>query len=232
MAPPGLTIAIEDKRFAGRMPVFSSLQIAIVPCEVLAVLGPSGVGKSTLMRMIAGIDSNFTGSIAVNGVPARNMAAPGFVFQDARLLPWLTAAANIRLAAPQMVDAEVERLLGQVGLAGEGLRYPHQLSGGMQRRVALARALATPSELLLLDEPFASLDAALAADMRGLLARVLAGERRTVVLVTHDPMDAATLADRAIVLGGNPAKIEREARFPAPRLDRDAVLGQYRGLLS
>src|SRR5690606_18039991 len=133
------------------------------------------------------------------------------------------------LAAPPLGAPAAEALLDQVGLGGRGPDFPAQLSGGMQRRVALARALAANPGLLLLDEPFVSLDAALAAEMRALLARLIAANQPSMVLVTHDAEDAARLADRAVVLAGRPAAILADLALPAPQAERDeAQVAEYR----
>lgn len=197
----GVSIKIAEKRFSKTL--FSDFWLEIAAGEVVAVLGPSGIGKSSLLRMVAGIDRDFTGSITVGGVPAHDAKAPGFVFQDARLLPWLSVIDNVRLGGV----ARAKELLERVGLAGRETAFPHQLSGGMQRRVALARALASGSGLLLLDEPFASLDVALAQEMQSLVAEMIAVEQPTVILVTHSPEEAARLAQRVVVLEGRPARV-------------------------
>lgn len=200
----GVSIDIAQKRFAET--IFDDFRLEIGAGEVVAILGPSGIGKSTLLRMVAGIDRDFIGSITVGGKSAHEAKAPGFVFQDARLLPWLRADENVALGGARRVDELLER----VGLAGRGRDFPHQLSGGMQRRVALARALAAGSGLLLLDEPFVSLDGALAMEMQDLVADIIAHERPTVLLVTHSLQEAARLAHRVIELAGKPARIVSE----------------------
>ncbi|UYN98210.1 MAG: ABC transporter ATP-binding protein [Devosia sp.] len=219
---PALSIAIAEKRYPGEQTaLFSGLQLDIEPGTVLAVLGPSGVGKSSLLRLLAGADGGFSGQIRVGGVSAAEAGPPGFVFQDARLLPWLSVRDNVRLVRPELDDAAVGSLLERVGLAGQEDRWPGQLSGGMQRRVALARALATGSGLLMLDEPFVSLDRDLVIEMRALLARTLAATGVTTVLVTHLIEDAALLADRIVVLDGRPARIAADLAIDTPRGDRD-----------
>lgn len=233
MAAPGLNIAVTQKRFGQREPLFIHFRLTIEPGTVLALLGPSGIGKSSLLRMVAGIDRAFSGSIAIDGVAAAQAPAPGFVFQDARLLPWLTARENVRLANRDLDQAGAEQLLSQVGLGGRGGDFPHQLSGGMQRRVGLARALAANPGLLVLDEPFVSLDAALVAEMRTLLAEVIDARRPTVLLVTHDVEDGVRLADRIILLAGRPAQIAADVVLDTPRSERnEAVLDAYRARLT
>ena len=209
MAPgPGLSIAIAEKRFRGsEQPLFVDFRLDIAPGEGVALHGPSGVGKSTLLRLVAGIDRNYVGTITVGGIAAHLAPPPGFVFQDARLLPWLTATQNVQAAAPTLSRAEAIDLLARVGLADAADLYPRALSGGMQRRVALARALATNAGLLLLDEPFVSLDAALVDDIHGLLADIIAASGATVLLASHNADDAARLATRVISLAGRPARI-------------------------
>ncbi len=221
---PGIEIAIRDKRFApDAPPLFADFRLSIAPETVTALVGPSGVGKSSLLRMIAGIDTAFDGEVRVGGRPAHQAPPPGFVLQDARLLPWLTAIDNIRAVAPGIEDSRALALLDRVGLHGAADSYPHELSGGMQRRVALARAFSVNADLLLLDEPFVSLDRTLVDELQALFIELVAHERPTVVLVTHLVEDAVRLADRAVTLRGRPATIisdialdtARRARTPA-----------------
>ena len=170
--------------------------------------------------MIAGIDKDFIGSIRIGDVAASDAPAPGMVFQDARLLPWLTVRDNLIALIPGLSLSTADARLAQVGLAAESALYPFQLSGGMQRRVALARALAANPRLLLLDEPFVSLEPALADEMRGLVQRLVAESGATVLLVTHAAEDAAALAHRVLVLGGRPARIVADLDFATPPATR------------
>ncbi|HEY4203334.1 MAG TPA: ATP-binding cassette domain-containing protein [Devosiaceae bacterium] len=218
---PDISLDIFDKRFSPEArPLFQDFHLKIVPETVVALVGPSGVGKSSLLRMIAGIDTNFSGKITVGGVAAEDTPPAGFVLQDARLLPWLTAIDNIRAVAPKIADAEAMALLGRVGLRGSENAYPHQLSGGMQRRVAIARAFSVNSSLLLLDEPFVSLDRHLVSELQNLFLDLIDVEKPTVILVTHLAEDAARLADRAVVLDGRPAGIVADLHFDKPRGER------------
>lgn len=231
---PALNISIAEKGFPGAArPLFTDFHLAIAPSTTMALIGSSGIGKSTLLRMIAGIDGNFTGTITIDGIRAEEAQTPGFVFQDPRLLPWLTAADNIRAANPQCSAAQTSSALDQVGLAAAGDLYPHQLSGGMQRRVALARALAVNASLLLLDEPFVSLDRALVDEMQHLLLRIVQQSRPTVVFVSHLADDAARLADRVILLDHRPAAVLADISLPVPPAERDATtLDRYRDILN
>ena len=230
---PGLNLAIDEKRFAGApAALFVDLRLAIEPSSVVALVGPSGIGKSTLLRMIAGIDTDFSGTISIDGVRAASAPTPGFVFQDPRLLPWLTAIDNIRAADPQCTTAQAIEALERVGLKGASLLYPHQLSGGMQRRVALARALVVNARLLLLDEPFVSLDRSLVAEIHDLFRRIIVESRPTVLFVSHLTDDAARLADRAILLDRMPATVVADIALPVAPGERDAaVLAEYRQAL-
>lgn len=227
---PALSIDIAEKRFDAAAPaLFEALNLAIAPSSTVALIGPSGIGKSTLLRMVAGIDRRFAGAILVDGVTASDAPTPGFVFQDPRLLPWLTAAENIRATSPDCSAEDAVVALARVGLADVGTYYPHQLSGGMQRRVALARALAVNARLLLLDEPFVSLDRLLVAEMQQVFERLVAETRPTVVFVSHLADDAARLADRAILLDHRPARVVADIALAVPRAERDeAVLAEYR----
>jgi len=214
---PQLDIEIEGKRFDVLAPLLADFSLTVAPSSVLALVGPSGVGKSTLLRMIGGIDTVFRGRVLVDGVSAAAAPPPGFVFQDPRLLPWLTALDNVRIVREATTREAAAAMLRRVGLAGYENAYPHQLSGGMQRRVAIARAFSVNSSLLLLDEPFVSLDRSLVQEIEGVLTGLLDATQPTTVLVTHLPEDAAMLADRAVVLAGRPAHIVADFKFESRR---------------
>ncbi|ESX19358.1 ABC transporter ATP-binding protein [Mesorhizobium sp. LNJC384A00] len=207
MATLMLRIRIEDKTFPGddgqRRTIFRALSLDIADGQVCVLTGPSGVGKSTLLSIVSGVDREFRGSVSGRPLPI------GMLFQTPRLLPWLTALRNVELAIPDRAP-DAARWLAAVGLKGNEKSYPQRLSGGMARRVALARALAMEPALLLLDEPFASLDEATAQAMRCLLQDCFASRRTTTLLVTHDLAYASSLGDRVIVLEGSPARIVRD----------------------
>lgn len=179
-----------EKRFGGRV-VLAGFRLDVAPGEAVAVTGPSGCGKSTLLRILAGLDHAFTGW-------AERPERLGMVFQEPRLLPWMSAAANIALAAPGCSAGEIEDALATVGLAGEGGKLPGRLSLGMARRVAVARALAVRPAALLLDEPFVSLDEDSARLTRAAVTRYCALHRPAVVMVSHNPADLEGLADRVV----------------------------------
>ncbi|MDF1735307.1 MAG: ABC transporter ATP-binding protein [Minwuia sp.] len=189
-----LDIHVRAKRF-GEDTVLQDLELKVADGEVVAITGRSGVGKTTLLNIIAGLDTAFEGTVSPGPADRR----VGYVFQEPRLLPWRTVTENLCLAS-RIGPAEAERWLRDIGLAGEGQKLPGQLSLGMQRRVAVARALALRPAVLLLDEPFASLDVETAVEMRALLQRLLAAHPTTTLLVTHDAAEAAELATRNIVL--------------------------------
>ncbi len=176
--------------------------------EVLAVFGPSGTGKSTLLRVVLGLDTAFEGTLR------RPAGTPGVVFQEPRLAPWLSVAGNLRLVAPGLGSAAMAALLGPLGLAGTERMRPGALSLGMQRRVALARALVLAPEWLVLDEPFASLDPGLASALAAMV-RVRAQDGALVLLATHELDQALGLATRVLVLSGRPAVLAADLAVPA-----------------
>ena len=183
--------------------------------EVAALVGPSGCGKTTLLRIIAGLDSDFEGSVAL---PAHGML--GMVFQEPRLLPLRTVEQNVRLAAPQATDAALGTLFQALGLTAHRDHYPGELSLGLARRVALARAFAVEPDLLLLDEPFVSLDDALAARLRDELADLVNRRPITTLLVTHNVEEAIGLADRLLLLSLSPARVLADVPVTRPRTPR------------
>ena len=212
---PELTLAIAEKRFdAAGPPLFRDFRLRVAPSSVVALVGASGVGKSTLLRLVGGIDRDFSGSIEIGGVPAAAAPAAGYLFQDPRLLPWLSALDNVCAAGTGTGRAGAAELLRTVGLAGREQAFPHQLSGGMQRRVALARAIHANRRFWLLDEPFVSLDEERVLELQRLLLTLHEREASTVLLVTHIPEEAARLAHRAVVIDGRPATIVADLELP------------------
>jgi ABC-type nitrate/sulfonate/bicarbonate transport system ATPase subunit len=202
-------------RSFGAVEVLREISLNIRRGEFVAVVGPSGCGKTTLLNLLSGYDRPSSGVISREG-------RVRMVYQQDGLFPWLTVTENIAIGLRHIGDEkERERQVGEminlIRLEGFENHYPHQLSGGMRQRVELARALAGDSDILLLDEPFSSLDYLNRLRMREELARLLRERPRTVTLVTHDIEEAAQLADRVIVLTERPAQIRYELSIDAPR---------------
>ena len=191
--------------------------------DFVTILGPSGCGKSTLLRLVAGLDRPTTGRIILNGKPVIGPGPDrGMVFQSYTLFPWLNVADNIAFGLREKGVAKEQRgdtvreWLGRIGLTGFEHHYPKQLSGGMQQRTAIARALANEPAILLLDEPFGALDNQTRALMQELLLRVWERERKTVLFVTHDIEEAIFLGSRVLVMTARPGRIKAEVTVDLP----------------
>jgi NitT/TauT family transport system ATP-binding protein len=204
-------------------PVLQDFSATIDPGTFAVIVGPSGVGKSTLLRVVAGLLPPSAGTAQITSNPGRQHRAYGFVFQDARLLPWRRVLANVELGLEGLAigsgDARrrAEEALELVGLGGYGARWPFELSGGQRQRVGIARALAVDPDVLLMDEPFGALDAITRTMLQDELVRIWEKNHKTVLFVTHDLDEATFLADRILVLGGKPGQLTRDLRNPAPR---------------
>ncbi|NGO68821.1 ABC transporter ATP-binding protein [Streptomyces boncukensis] len=207
----------------GPQQILDDIGLDVAPGEFVTLLGASGCGKSTLLNLVAGLDRPSAGEIDVPG------GRPALMFQEHALFPWLTAGRNIELALklrglPKSERREeAERLLGLVRLRGAHRKRVHELSGGMRQRVALARALAQDSRLLLMDEPFAALDAITRDVLHEELTRIWAETKVSVLFVTHNVREAVRLAQRVVLLSSRPGRIAREweVGFPQPRRIED-----------
>lgn len=180
-------------------PILRDIKLHLRRSETLALVGPSGIGKTSLLRVIAGLNTEFDGHCRLNGTCA-------VVFQEPRLLPWVNALRNICVTT-SVSPEQARQAIAEVGLGGRETDFPDQLSLGQQRRLALARALAAKPDLLLLDEPFVSLDAAMAEEMMSLFAQMRDRHNFSTILVSHVEAEANRLADRNVTLSGSPASL-------------------------
>jgi len=216
-----LEVIIKHKSYrvasGGRRHVLGEISLDLKNGDVAALAGPSGCGKTTLLRIVVGLDRDFEGSVRL---PAYGRL--GVVFQEPRLLPWRTVEDNVKLAAPQADDVALDALFATLGIAEHRRHYPGELSLGLARRVALARAFAVKPDLLVLDEPFVSLDTALAARMRAELVELVSRQPVTTLLVTHSIEEAIEIADRVVLLSASPARLLADVPIQCPRNMRTA----------
>jgi sulfonate transport system ATP-binding protein len=214
----------KDYEVAGsRLRVLDDINLDVAPGTFVSIVGSSGCGKSTLLRLIVGLDRDYKGKILLDGRPVVGASlSRGIVFQDHRLLPWLTLEQNVGLAlenSPLPLETrreEIARHIALVGLGGFEKAYPHQLSGGMAQRGAIARGLVTRPEILLLDEPFGALDALTRLRLQDELLQIWSTHRTTVILVTHDVEEAIYLGDTIVVMLPDPGRIASQVEIDLP----------------
>jgi len=225
MTGMGVTLSAVGKRFSDDVWTLRGVSEDVGPGEIVSVLGKSGIGKSTLLRIIAGLESADEGSVLVGGqVTNQPHEALGYLVQDYShsLFPWLSVAGNLRMGLHASAlgkkerDHKIREALAQVGLSGNEKKYPWQLSGGMQQRVALARAIIRRPKLLLLDEPFASVDSFVRMELEDLTRSILREHNITAIIVTHDIDEAIYMADRVVTLSGFPARVSSSIKVSLP----------------
>lgn len=226
------------------LPVLGGVSIEVQDGEFVAIVGPSGCGKSTLMKIVSGFEQPDEGQVLVDGKRLLRPSSRGIVIsQHGSVFPWLTVRENLMFGLTGTAQSEraavADHYAALVGLSGFEDSYPRELSGGMAKRVEIARALAVKPEILYMDEPFSALDALMNLKMRNELLRILAVERHTVLLITHDVEEALYLADRVLVLSPRPATIQasfaiaephpRRLSSPALQALKDAILAELGG---
>lgn len=239
MSAPKIRLDAVSKSFGGSVVAVEKLSLDIKDGEFLAIVGPSGCGKTTVLNMLAGLEPPTSGAMTLNGRPIEGPGAErGVMFQDYALFPWRTVRGNVEFGlvygpagnglSPADRAERVTRTIEMVGLKGSQDKYPHQLSGGMRQRVALARLMASEPEILLMDEPLAALDAQTRVILQDELLRIWgqdrpASERRTVVFITHAIDEAVFLADRVAVLSSHPGRLKQIVDIDLPRPRGDAT---------
>jgi ABC-type nitrate/sulfonate/bicarbonate transport system ATPase subunit len=223
--------------FGKSIPVLDNINLEFQKGEMVCILGPSGCGKSTMLRIIAGFDTSTSGQVLIGGRPVKGPSSDNiFVFQHSGLLPWMTVWQNVELGLRQMEGNEkkkekVQEYIEMVELEGFEDHYPYQLSGGMQRRAELARAIVVNPDMLIMDEPFSGLDFLTHMKMREEVVNMHEFLGKTTLVVTHDIDDALIMGDRIIVMSGRPSnvKLERKLDFPHPRnFEKETELRELR----
>ncbi len=222
-----------SRRFKGETAV-NNVSFQAEKGEIVGLLGTSGCGKSTILRAIAGLDNGYEGTISVNGNPKRGTSKElGVIFQEPRLMPWLTVVDNVcfGLAGTKAENQiKAKKLLKVVGLEGFENYYPKQLSGGMAQRTAIARALVTEPDTLLLDEPFSALDAFTKLQLQDMVLDLWDSYQPTMIIVTHDIDEALSLCDRVVILKGQPGELYKNVQLnqPKPRSKADPELAKIK----
>lgn len=225
-----------EKRYPTRdgepVHALTDVNLEVPENELLSVVGPSGCGKSTLLRILAGLDTPTSGSVTINGKPVTGPSKDvGVVFQQATLLPWQTVLDNVLLPARAQGQDRKQRareLLDLVGLKDFANKYPFELSGGMQQRVAICRAMVCDPSILLMDEPFGALDAMTREQMNSELIRIQAEQKKTILFITHSIPEAVFLGDRVLVMTPRPGRIAEVAEIDLPKPRTLASMGDAR----
>lgn len=239
---PVLTVRVDRKVYrkarTEAVEAVRGLAFSLCEGEITCLIGPSGAGKTTTLRILLGLDRDFEGAVT----PAPDQVGIAMVFQDPRLLPWRTIEQNVRLGLPrEQRGRDLDGLFASLGLGAWRGHYPGALSLGMQRRVALARALALTPRVLVLDEPFVSLDDAAAAGLRALVVGAVTGSGTSVLMVTHNVAEAIEIADRLLLVSPRPARLLASEPLERPRSERDrawieatrrALAARYPGIVA
>lgn len=221
-----LSINQVNKEFqitTGAVKALNNISLQVEEGEFICIVGASGCGKSTLLRIIAGLEKQTTGTVLYENSPITEPSTDrGVIFQESRLFPWLTVEKNIEFGISNSADKEskkelIRHYLKIVGLQEFRKAFPHQLSGGMQQRVSIARALINQPKLLLLDEPFGALDALTKMTMQDEILRIREYQKSTMILVTHDIDEAVYLADRVVIMSSRPGTIQKVLNIQLPR---------------
>ena len=226
-------VQVDASHRYGSLVVHERVKFDVARNEFVCICGPSGCGKTTLLDYLAGILKPTRGTVLIDGTPADPKEhSISFVFQEPSTFPWLTVydnvATGLRIKGTRRaeIDAKVRDIIGIVGLTGFETYYPHQISGGMEQRVAIARAFATDADLILMDEPFVSLDQPTRERMQSEVLDIWGRRRRTVIFVTHNIEEAVYLGDRIVILSAKPARIVADFRVPLPR-PRDPLSNEF-----